>query len=281
MPLNHGGRQAWVQSTFGAAGGGPGLVGATRSGGRTTRRSFGLGLALIVAGCSAEPDLSGGEQGRIARITDGDVLGLDTGIRVRLTEIEAPAPGYDGREDEPYAPEARAMLEAAALGREARLWYGGLTRDDYGRALAHVIARDEIGGDLWLNGMMVRGGAARVRTWPDNARRAARLLAFEDEARNAKRGLWALDHWRVRGLDDLQAPPNFTLVEGNVRGLEIVPGDGVAHLLPDGIKFDIGERLGGGFHVESARRLRVRGRIDLRSGAPKIRVTHWAQVELI
>ncbi len=252
-----------------------------RLGGRTTRRSFGLGLAILVAGCSAEADLTGGEQGRVSRITDGDVLGLDTGLRVRLTEIEAPAPGYDGREDEPYAPEARAMLGAAALGREARLWYGGLTRDDYGRALAHVIARDETGGDLWINGLMVREGAARVRTWPDNARRAVRLLAFEEEARQAKRGLWALDHWRVRGLDDLAAAPNFAVVEGGVANVTSIPGDGIAHLFSGGIKFEVGERLEKGLGVEAGSRLRLRGRIDARDGAPKIRVTHWSQVEVI
>jgi micrococcal nuclease len=249
--------------------------------GATTRRSFGLGLVLLTGGCSAQPDLTAGEQGRVSRITDGDVLGLDTGLRVRLTEIEAPAPGYDGREDEPYAEEASATLKAAALGREARLWYGGLSRDDYGRALAHVIARDEVGGDLWLNGLMVRQGAARVRTWPDNARRAAQLLAFEREARDAKRGLWALDHWRVRGLDDLEAPPNFAIVEGGVSGVTFIPGDGVAHLSSGGIRFQIGERLAEGPVIEAGSRLRLRGRIDTRDGGPKIRVTHWSQIEVI
>lgn len=209
------------------------------------------------------------------------MLNLDTGLRVRLTEIEAPAPGYDGRQDEPYAKEARGVLEAAALGREARLWYGGLTRDDYGRALAHVLARDEVGGNLWLNGLMVRQGAARVRTWPDNARRAARLLALEQEARGEKRGLWALDHWRVRGLDDLEAAPTFSLVEGRLASLASTPGDGMAHLLPEGIKFDVGERLGGGPAFEAGARLRLRGRIDTRDESPRIRVTHWAQVELV
>lgn len=255
-------------------------------GGGTTRRGFGLGLALLAAGCSADPDLTGGEQGRVSRITDGDVLGLDTGLRVRLTEIEAPAPGYDGREDEPYAREARTLLEAAALGRQARLWYGGLTRDDYGRALAHVIARDETGGDLWLNGLMVRQGAARVRTWPDNARRAARLLAFEGEAREAKRGLWALDHWRVRSLNDLAASPNFSIVEGELASLGTRAGDGEAHLARGGIRFDAGERLGAGdVALVAGARVRLRGRIDTRPVAegrdPLIRITHWEQVEVV
>jgi len=32
-------------------------------------------------------------------VLDGDALALDTGLRVRLVEIEAPAPGYDGGAD--------------------------------------------------------------------------------------------------------------------------------------------------------------------------------------
>ena len=250
--------------------------------GIATRRRFGLGLALAAMGCSAQSDLVGGEQGRIARITDGDLLGLDTGLRVRLTEIEAPSPGYDGREDEPFAREARAMLETASLGREAQLWYGGLSRDDYGRALAHVIARDETGAEVWLNGLMVRQGAARVRTWPDNARRAARLLAFEEEARAARRGLWSLDHWRVRRPDDLAGAPPYVIVEGALREAGHIPGDGVAHLLSAGIKLDIGERLHDAAPaLAPGGRLRIRGRLDTRVDPPSIRVTHWAQVEVL
>ncbi|MDP3739416.1 MAG: thermonuclease family protein [Hyphomonadaceae bacterium] len=249
--------------------------------GRTTRRSFGLGLAAFVAGCSPQSDLTEGEQGRIARITDGDVLGLDTGLKVRLAEIEAPAPGYDGRPDEPFAPKARDILKSAALGRSARLWYGGLSRDDYERALAHVIALDETGTEFWLNGLMVKQGAARVRTWPDNSRRAGRLLAIEAEARTAKRGLWSLDHWRIRQLDDLADPPSFVIVEGRIAQVSRIPGDGEAHLSPSGIHLKAGERLGEfGLELKSDKLIRVRGRIDTRDGSTKIRVTHWAQVEV-
>ncbi|HEX5007115.1 MAG TPA: thermonuclease family protein [Hyphomonadaceae bacterium] len=250
--------------------------------GIATRRRFGLGLVLLASACGAQPDLVGGEQGRIARITDGDLLGLDTGLRVRLAEIEAPAPGYDSREDEPFAREARAMLETASLGREARLWYGGLSRDDYGRALAHVIARDETGAEVWLNGLMIRQGGARVRTWPDNARRAARLLALEEEARAARRGLWSLDHWRIRQLDDLAGAPAYALVEGPLLETSHIPGDAVAHLAPEGIRLEIGERLQDTAPpLTPGARLRLRGRLDTRNTPPTIRITHWPQVEVL
>ena len=243
-------------------------------------------LGALAAACTAESDLAEGEAGRIARILDADSLALDTGLRVRLAEVEGPAAGYGDRAGEPGAEAARAILERAALGRQARLWYGGLSRDRYERAIAHVIARDEVGADVWLNGLVVRQGAARVRTYPDNAMRARRLLAMEAEARAARRGLWAEDHWRVRALDDLAGAPNFAVVEGVVSALATRPGDGEAHLGSGGIRFDVGERLGAAdVDVRVGAKLRVRGRIDMRptaeGGDPLIRVTHWAQVEVV
>jgi micrococcal nuclease len=254
-----------------------------RTYGTFTRRTAALGL-IGLAGCSGQPDLVAGEQGRIARITDGDVLGLDNGLKVRLIEVEAPAPGYQDRKDQPFAAEAREILSFAGMGREAHLWYGGLSRDDYGRALAHVIARDETGADVWLNGYLARQGAARIRTWPDNARRARKLLALEDEARKAKRGLWAIDHWRVRACDDLLDAPNFAIVEGQLASVDQTPADNAAHLSSSGIRLDISDKLGPpdiALDLSPGPRFRVRGRIDTRSGSPVIRITHWAQVETI
>jgi len=248
----------------------------------TTRRGALFGALALAAGCSSEGDLSPGEQGRIARITDGDVLGLDTGLKVRLIEIEAPAPGYDGREDQPFAKEARAALAGAGMGREARLWYGGLSRDDYGRALAHVIAKDETGADIWLNGYLARQGAAWVRTWPDNARRARKLLALEDEARKAKRGLWALDHWRIRAPDDLADAPAFAIIEGPLAAIDETSAEMFALLAPSGIRLDMSGKIGAPdpeLQLATGSRVRIRGRIDTSDGSPKIRITHWAQVE--
>ncbi len=254
---------------------------------RMTRRGALAGLASLpvlgaAAGCSEQADLDAGEQGRVSRVLDGDVLALETGLRVRLVEVEAPATGYRDRVGEPWAEEARSVLAAAAVGRQAQLWYGGLSRDGYARALAHVIARDEVGSEVWLNGMLVRQGAGRVRTYTDNARRARRLLALEAEARAAKRGLWAEAHWRVRGLDDLEDAPNFVIVEGEIARVGAMVGDGEAWLSPNGIRFEVGERLGAGdVALAVGARVRVRGRIDRRDGEPKIRVTHWAQVEAV
>lgn len=147
-------------------------AGTSRIGARTwSRRS--LVLAGLAGACSQPGDLAEGEGGRVARVLDGDSLALDTGLRVRLAEVEAPAAGYGDRVDEPGAAVARAIMERASVGRQAKLWYGGLSRDRYQRAIAHLIAKDEVGADVWLNGVAARQGAARVRTYPDNAKAGA------------------------------------------------------------------------------------------------------------
>lgn len=250
-----------------------------------SRRGFllaGLAAAGSSQACSSQGDLTEGEGGRVARVLDGDSLALDTGLRVRLAEVEAPSAAYKERTGEPGADLARTVLERGSVGREARLWYGGLSRDRYQRAIAHVIAKDEVGGEVWLNGLAVRQGAARVRTWPDNAKRARKLLALEAEARDAKRGLWAEDYWRVRAVDDLGGAPYFAIVQGVVVGLGERAGDGDAVLTAAGIRLDVGERLGvADVDVRAGAKVRVRGRIDTRGEQPVIRVTHWAQVEVV
>jgi endonuclease YncB( thermonuclease family) len=234
-------------------------------------------LAALSA-CARAPDLAPGETGRIAHVFDGDTLTLEAGLRVRLVEIEAPSERYsDG-----YASEAREALEAASVGRVAQLFYGGLSRDRYQRALAHVIASTETGSDVWLNGYMVRQGAARVRTYPDNARRVRQLLKLEDEARKAKRGLWALDDYRIRATADLAGAPAYAIVEGALLGVQKTAGDGFAVLTTAGVQLSVGDRLGGAdaaLKLDAGRPLRVRGRIEDRNGGPTIRITHWGQVE--
>jgi micrococcal nuclease len=156
---------------------------------RVVRVLTGMGIALVaLAACSAPDPLAGtqpGEHGRVVRVIDGDALVLDTEQSVRLVGIEAPAGPYKGKGGDPFYRESRRMLEDMALGREVQLFYAGLTRDRYDRALAHVMTTDALGPDLWLNREMV----ARVRVYPDTAAANDLLLAPEAEARIAGLGL--------------------------------------------------------------------------------------------
>lgn len=188
-------------------------------------------LSLLAACAKPHPldTLEPGEHGRVVRILDGDALVLDTGQSVRLAGIEAPARPYKERTGEPFQAEARRMLEDMALGREVQLFYAGLTRDRYDRALAQVRTTDALGPDLWLNAEMLRRGGARMRIYPDTAGGSEDFPSLEAEARNDRRGLWAKQAYRVAEASALpEGFERFQLVRGTITAMEGVDAFGTS-----------------------------------------------------
>lgn len=150
---------------------------------------------LLLAACG--PQIGGlerGEEGRVVRVFAGDTLLLEDGTRVFLAEIDAPSG------DAPYAAQSQGELEALALHREVLLTYGGERRwvgrqregEDAPReaAIAHVFVKSEGGRWFWLQHELVSRGAAYVRARANNHARVDELLALEQRAREAERGLW-------------------------------------------------------------------------------------------
>ncbi|MEL7111177.1 MAG: thermonuclease family protein [Pseudomonadota bacterium] len=176
------------------------------------------GLVCALIGCSSPsplPDMQPGEIGRVTKIIDGDGLILDTGQRVRLISITAPVLSPRVGEAEPFSGESARILEDLALGRRVQLFYPGLTRDRYDRALAHAVTVDGAGPPIWLNRAMIARGAARVRLYGSTSARGQDFLALEREARESGSGLWALAHYSVQDAAD---------VDPGVRGFALVSG---------------------------------------------------------
>ncbi len=176
---------------------------------------WGLICALVACSPSHPLDqLEPGETGRVVRVLDGDALILETGQSVRLIGIEAPAAGYRDREAAPYSDEASRLLEDMALGRQVQLFYSGLTRDRYDRALAHVRTMDASGPDLWLNLEQVKRGGAQVRLYPDTAVFGSMLLQEEQAARLDQAGLWSNRAYRIKASSAITPEDRgFMLVE--------------------------------------------------------------------
>ena len=192
-------------------------------------RSIIWGLAILLAACgraSLLPDMQPGETGRVVNVIDGDALVLDTGQSVRLVSIEAPALYPRDRPAEPYAAESARILEDLVLGRRVQLYYPGITRDRYDRALAHVVTIDGAGPDVWLNAEMLKRGGAWVRLYPDTAARGDELLRLEAEARANGTGLWSSTDYRERTAD-AAAPElrGFRLIRGQLGEALPVPTD--------------------------------------------------------
>ena len=95
---------------------------------------------------------------------------------MRLAGIDSPEHG------QPWGEESRTALAGLVTGK--RVWLEPEDTDRYGRTVARVYV-----GELDVNEELVRRGDAWVyRRYAKDER----LFALEEEARAARRGLWAL-----------------------------------------------------------------------------------------
>lgn len=260
--------------------------------GITRRTILGTSFAVPLFACGAgHHELSSlveGETGRIVDVRDGDALILDTGLSVRLAEIEAPRRKWKARPADPHGEEAAQLLEELSLGRKTTLYYGGLTRDKYDRAIAHLRVWDETGEAFWLNGEIVRKGGARVRSWADNSAMVRQLYEKEEAARQSEQGLWALSEYQILQVVDLErAAKGMKLVEGDIRRVsEASQADSYASPSSDGgFNLTLGYRLARSnerLRLGLADKIRIRGWHGAYADrTPSIRLDHWGQVEVL
>ncbi len=147
--------------------------------------------ALSACTKGPEADWVRGETGTVARILDGDTLALNTGQIVRLVSVEAPGFAYKGRPEHPYAETSKRELETLALGKQITLYYPGLTRDSYDRALAHAFVEAETSGRIWLNKELVERGSVWVRVYSDTRAGSDELWQAETRVRQSRAGVWS------------------------------------------------------------------------------------------
>jgi micrococcal nuclease len=168
--------------------------------------------ALALAACGEAARLDGlASQGRakVVEVPTGDMVRLDDGRTVKLAGITAP------RLDAPYGEAARERLARMVLGQQVELLSAGAAQDPFGRTLSQLRMAK---GRRWVQGRLLKDGAARVRTFSDSRALAPMMLNREASARNARQGLWALEDYRVLVPGEaVKAPPGFALVEGQVR----------------------------------------------------------------
>ena len=250
----------------------------------------GLVYLLLTPFAAADPlrSLRSAGTQKVAEIIDGDTLVLADKRQVRLAGLQAPKLPL-GRKDFrpwPLAEEAKRALEEIAAGREVSLMHGGAEVDRHERVLAHL-RRDD---GLWIQGEMLRRGMARVYTFKDNRALAAEMLALEKEAREARRGIWAVPFYRIRTVTDPGPMDSFQLIEGNVADVAEVRGRTYLNFGEDWktdftATIDSGDRrLFASAGIKPAelkgKRLRLRGWVYPRNG-PMIDLTHPEQIELL
>ncbi len=254
-------------------------------------RIRGLAIAVgLLALTAAAPRFENGESGVVASIVDGDSFVLDSGLEVRLAQIEAPRV----RPGDTWGPQATASLERLIKGKRVELRYGGLRRDRRGRALAQVFIPQGFGREpVWVQTEMLKTGIARVHTYADNRSAIGELWGAEREARRAGRGVWSAPAYQVRfATPEALAGGigSFQLAEGRVesagqRGSVIFLNFGtdnktdVTAVIPERAfplwRGGIGELL-----ALQGRAIRIRGYVR-NSNGPALWIDHPEQIEFI
>jgi micrococcal nuclease len=164
----------------------------------------------LPAGLEAE-----GGAAKVVEVVDGDTVRLADGRQVRLVGTQAPklALGRPNFTPWPLGEESKRALAALVQDRAVTLHYGGARQDRHGRALAHLVRED----GLWIQGRMLREGLTRVYTFADNRAIASDLLALEQAARAAKRGIWSHPFYAIRTPEEAaKLIGTFQIVEGRV-----------------------------------------------------------------
>jgi len=154
--------------------------------------SFALVFSLVAHGETIS--------GRVVGISDGDTLAVldasNTQHKIRLAAIDAP------EKAQAFGRRGKQKLSELCYGKTAIV--NVISTDRYGRSVGDVDC-----SDINVNEVMVQSGFAWVYRKYDKGHE--HLYAFEDEARDARRGLWVNSNpiapweWRKARRDKIKS----------------------------------------------------------------------------
>ena len=213
---------------------------------------------------------------RVARIEASGALILGDGRRLVLEGIRLP---LDGPGD--LVSRALATLESLATVEPVTFTITPPRQDRYGRTRVQAF------GHVWLQTALLEQGLARAQIMPDRQECAPDLYDAEGRARAKGAGLWALERYRVRTVEQLKGTAgSFQLMEGVVSSIGRTDGR---------IVIDFGGRLFSviiaaqdrrafrdfDFDALSGHHIRVRGIVQDQRGRPEITLSNPAQIEVL
>lgn len=222
---------------------------------------------------------------RAVEAIDGQSLRLADGSVLRLAGIIAP--DHEIAAERRAADEARAALQRLAVGVDLLAQPPAERRDRHDRRLLQV----RTGDGTWLQGELLQAGRVRVWTQPDAAEQAQQMLALERQAREQRKGIWALPYFAILTPETAAAAlDRFQIVEvtvaqvGRVRGTVYLNAgsdwrsDFTARLEPAAVK--LFGAAGQDPAALQGRKLRIRGWLRFYNG-PFLDVTHPQQIEFV
>lgn len=158
------------------------------------------------------------KSGRIDKLIDGLTLILKDGTIIRLTSIDIP--DFHIWDDAPLTEAALKLLnQTLPEGTEVMLYQtrsakaGRVNRMNH--QLAHIVTKKD---NIWIQGLLLSNGLARVYTAPQSTDLLNDMYLAEQQARNAKLGMWSddSDYNILSPEQTAQHIGNFVIVEGTV-----------------------------------------------------------------
>lgn len=132
----------------------------------------------------------------VHKVVDGDTFYCtdqnNDELKVRLIGIDAPETRNRFKKKKGYyGEEAKDYLTALILDKEVKLEYDVNKYDQYNRILAYAYTVD----NTFINAELIKSGFARIMTIQPNSKHADLFYNLQIEARNNKKGLWAIEEY--------------------------------------------------------------------------------------
>jgi micrococcal nuclease len=123
---------------------------------------------------------------KVMRVIDGDTIEIEGGEKVRYIGMDAPETVDPVKPVECFGPEASNENKKLVEGKIVRLEKDTSERDKYGRLLRYVYV-----GDDFIDLDLVQQGFARVETIAPDTKFEDQLVQAQQQAGQAKKGLWS------------------------------------------------------------------------------------------
>ncbi len=235
-------------------------------------------------------DLKQTGQGRVLQIIDPRTITLDDGRVIRMTGIDIPDFALENPGE--ISLQTVRVLNDLLLGKQVKIWQTRSSKkgrtNRMGHNLAHLTSEDK---DIWVQGLLLRLGLARVQTTKTNPELADDLYTLEVSARSQRAGLWSLpEHMVLSPAEADNFIGEFEVIEGTVTSASINKNrvflnfgkdwrtDFTASIAPSDRKTF--NKSGFNPLQWQGKTLRVRGWIEPYNG-PYIEITHPEALELL
>ena len=136
------------------------------------------------SGASAENKTDGGLV-KVIRVVDGDTIEIEGGEKVRYIGIDTPETVDPRKPVQCFGPEASKKNKELVEGKMVRLEKDITDRDKYNRLLRYIYI-----DDLSVNLELVKQGFAYSYSYPPDIKYQDQIIKAQQEAREARRGLW-------------------------------------------------------------------------------------------